>query len=179
MTRGEGFTLVELVVSLLIGSIVLLGAHAMLAALSDREQALTTTAIEADRTANGIDELRSLVGQVEIDGPGTKPFSGDAEQANFSTWCDEPTGWLERCDVSVAFDSTGPHPGLVVQRGGESTVLARGFTRGALRYLVSAAGGGQWVEQWGASVTAPLGIGALFEFPTHTDTIILRIGPRG
>ena len=179
MTRGEGFTLIEVVVSLLIGSIVLLGAHAILAALSDREQALATRAIEADRTANGLEELRSVVGQIEIDGPRTRPFSGDAAHASFSTWCDQPTGWLERCDVSLAFDSTGPHRGLVLQRGAVSMVLMRGFARGAFRYLVSAASGGQWVEQWGASVTAPLGIGALLEYPTHIDTIILRIGPRG
>jgi prepilin-type N-terminal cleavage/methylation domain-containing protein len=179
MSRRDGFTLIELVVALLIGSIVLLGAHAMLAALSDRARALTVAGADANRAANGMDELRGIVGQLDVGTPGTKPFTGDAQQASFSTWCDVPSGWLERCDVTLGFDSTGTNAGLVLRRGAESILLVRGFVRGAFRYLVSASGGGQWVEQWGASVTAPLGIGAIWQDSTHTDTVILRIGPRG
>jgi len=179
MARHNGFTLIEVVVALLIGSIVLLGAHAMLAALSDRASALTAAGADVNREANGDAELRDIVGQIDVGTPGARAFTGTPQQASFSTWCDVPSGWLERCDVTLAFDSTGANAGLVLQRGGETIVLRRGFVRGVFRYLASASGGGQWVEQWGASVTAPLGIGAILQDSTHTDTVILRIGPRG
>jgi len=179
MSRRNAFTVVEVVVALLIGSIVLLGAHAMLAALTDRERSLSASAVATDRASNGVEELRSIVGQLEIDGPRTRPFSGDANEVGFSSWCDTPSGWLERCDVTLAFDSADSSAGLVLRRGADSTVLLRGFAHGAFRYLVAADGGGQWVEQWGASVTAPLGIGAVLQYRMHTDTLILRIGPRG
>lgn len=179
MARRDGFTLIEVIVALLIGSIVLFGAHAMLAALSDRARALTVAGIDADRTANGVEELRALVSRLDVGTPGTRPFSGDAQQVRFSTWCDVPSGWLERCDVTLHFDSTGANAGLVLTQGPESIVLVQGFVRGSFRYLASAAGGGEWVEQWGASVTAPLGIGVIRQDAARTDTVILGIGPRG
>lgn len=177
--RRDGFTLIEVIVALLIGSIVLLGAHAMLAALSDESRALVLASAAASRAANGEEELRAIVGQLDVGTAGTRPFSGGAEQVSFSSWCDVPSGWLERCDVTLAFDSTGPNPGLILHRGAETVVLLRGFERGTFRYLASAANGGDWVEQWGASVTAPLGIGTLLQDSARVDTVILRIGPRG
>ena len=70
---------------------------------------------------------------------------------------------------------------------GQSRVLARGFRQGELRYLNSAASGGQWFRQWGRGITAPLAIGVILERDAagaitgdrSVDTLIVRIGERG
>jgi len=179
MPRPNGFTLMEVTVALVIGSIVLLGAQAMLSTLSDREQALQSAATVADRVANGKQELRTLVGNIEVGTPGTASFAGDGQQARFSSWCDVPSGWQERCDVALSFDTAPGYATLVAHVGAHSLVLLTGFEHGSFRYLQSAASGGQWLEQWGGGVTAPLGIGAVLRYPRRADTLILRIGPRG
>ncbi|HEX5180130.1 MAG TPA: prepilin-type N-terminal cleavage/methylation domain-containing protein [Gemmatimonadaceae bacterium] len=179
MPRANGFTLMEVVVALLIGSIVLVAAHAMLSALSDRERALAAAAVVADGRANGKETLRALVGNIEVGTPGTGSVAGDNRQVHFSSWCDVPYGWQERCEVALSFDSAAGHEALVANIGARPVVLVRGFEHGSFQYLQSAAGGGRWLEQWGAGVTAPLAIGAVLRYHEGTDTLILRIGPRG
>jgi len=179
MQRTNGFTLIEIMVALVVGSIVLVTAQATLSALSDREQALEPVAVAADRVANGRQELRALVGNIEVGTIGTTAFAGDAQHARFSSWCDTPSGWQERCDVDLSYDTAADHATLVAHIGAQPIVLLAGFERGAFRYLQSAATGGEWLDEWGGGVTAPLGIGAVLRYPRRTDTLILRIGPRG
>ncbi|MGH7648290.1 MAG: PulJ/GspJ family protein [Gemmatimonadaceae bacterium] len=179
MARPNGFTIIEVTVALVVGSIVLVAAYTMLSNLSDREHTLVAAAIVADGAANGKQELRALVGRLEVGTPGSTSFTGESEDARFASWCDVPSGWQERCNVELAFDTAGGHATLVARIGARPIVLLAGFDRGAFRYLQSASGGGQWIEQWGTGVTAPLGIGALLRYADRTDTLILRIGPRG
>jgi hypothetical protein len=163
-----------------VGSIVLLGAEHVLAALTDEAQVIAARALHADREANGEGVLRALVGRLEIGTAGSIPFSGDSGAVRFSSWCEVPASWLERCAVTLAFDSIDRQPVLVARLDHAAPiVLVRGFSRGAFRYLESAAAGGQWFEQWGTGITAPLGIGALLDRGARTDTLLLRVGPRG
>ncbi len=176
----SGFTLIEVLVALIVGAIVLLGAHQVLAILADQSQSLASQAAEADRDANGERLLRGLVGQLELGSPGTIPFSGSPDSVRFSSWCETPSGWLERCQVSFWFVADGDHEVLRAQLGGRPPlVLIRGFTRGTFRYLQSAAAGGQWFQQWGTGITAPLGIGVVLLRGDEVDTMIVRIGARG
>jgi prepilin-type N-terminal cleavage/methylation domain-containing protein len=179
MTRDSGFTLMEVTVAMLIASIVLVGAQAILSNLSDRERALRSAAIVASHEANGKQLLRQLVGNIEVGTPGTASFAGDLDQVRFSSWCDVPAGWQERCDVGLAFDTVAGYAAIIAHIGARPVSLVTGFERGSFRYLQSAVNGGVWLDQWGGGVTAPLGIGAVLEYADRTDTLILRIGPRG
>ncbi len=176
----SGFTLIEVLVALIVGAIVLLGAHQILAILTDQSHALTSRAAHTDRDANGERLLRSLVGQLELGSPGTAPFSGSPDTVRFSSWCDVPSGWLERCAVTLSFAADSDHEMLRAQLNANRPIdLVHGFRRGTFRYLESAAAGGQWFQTWGTGITAPLGIGIVLLRNGAVDTMIVRIGPRG
>ncbi|HKV50231.1 MAG TPA: prepilin-type N-terminal cleavage/methylation domain-containing protein [Gemmatimonadaceae bacterium] len=178
--RRSGFTLIEVLVALVVGAIVLAGAHQVLAILTDQAHALTRRAAEGDREANGERTLRALVGQLELGSPGTIPFSGTPDTVRFSSWCEAPAGWLERCPVTLSFAADGDHETLRAEVGAQPPLeLVSGFRRGTFRYLESAAAGGQWFQQWGTGITAPLGIGVVLVRDHSVDTMLVRIGPRG
>jgi prepilin-type N-terminal cleavage/methylation domain-containing protein len=172
----RGFTLVELVVALAIAGGILVGARILLEELAADADALVAAAAEADAEANAERSLRELVVRLEVGTDDARRFSGDERAARFTSWCDVPRGWLERCTVILAVDREGTEPVLAaMQSTGDVLVLRRGFTSATLRYLGDAARGGTWFRSWGESITAPLAIGIVFD----RDTLILRIGERG
>jgi prepilin-type N-terminal cleavage/methylation domain-containing protein len=196
----HGFTLIEVMVAVAIGGLVLLGARSLLEVLADEEHHIARDTATEDARSNGYRTLRSLVGQMEVGTTESGPFSGDPESTSFTTWCDTPSGWQERCAVTLAFEHEGREPVLLAHLPGERRlVLARDFSVGEFRYLNSATSGGQWFRQWGRGITAPLAIGIILERGTtsdiaagkgsdgasHTigrwtiDTLIVRIGERG
>lgn len=178
--RDSGFTVIEVLVALVVGAMVLLGAHRILSILSDQAHVLTRHAAEVDQNANGERMLRDLVGQLEVGSPGTIPFAGSADTVQFSSWCASPAGWLEQCQVTLSFAVRGEQEVLRAQLGaGQHFDLIQGFSAGAFRYLESAAAGGQWFQRWGAGITSPLGIGVLLARGDTVDTMLVRIGPRG
>ena len=178
--RRSGFTLIEVMVALVVGAIVLLGAHRVLAILTDQTHAFAHHAMESDREANGERMLRDLVGQLEVGSPGTVPFTGSADTVRFSSWCETGDGWPERCQVTLFFTASADQESLQAEIGaGPPIDLLGGFSNGAFRYLESAAAGGQWFQRWGTGITAPLGIGVVVERANAVDTMLLRVGPRG
>ncbi|MGH7647953.1 MAG: prepilin-type N-terminal cleavage/methylation domain-containing protein [Gemmatimonadaceae bacterium] len=178
--RRSAFTLIEVLVALMVGAIVLLGAHRVLAILTDEAHALKRRAADTDRAANGERLLRDIVGQLEVGSPGTVPFSGSLDTVRFSSWCESPAGWLERCAVTLSFAPRGDRVQLRAQLGAQPPLdVLDGLTSGSFRYLESAAAGGQWFQRWGTGITAPLGIGIVAARGDTVDTLLVRIGPRG
>jgi prepilin-type N-terminal cleavage/methylation domain-containing protein len=172
-----GFTLIELVVAITLSGIVLLGARAVWESLARAVDRLRTQAAADTRRANGERLLRSLVGRLEVGTDGAEQFAGDEHATRFTTWCDMPAGWQERCNAVIGIEpdsSTGLR--LVARLStGEVVALQRGFGTGKLRYLNDPIGGGVWFRIWGHGITAPLAIGVI----TDGDTAIVRIGERG
>jgi prepilin-type N-terminal cleavage/methylation domain-containing protein len=176
--RRDGFTLIELLVAIMIAGIVLLGARALWESLAESVDQMHQHAIVAERVANGERLLRSLLGRLEVGTLPTREFAGDERHTTFTTWCDVPAGWQERCQAEVAIepDSVASRLRLVARLStGEVIALQRGFSRGALRYLNDPISGGMWFRIWGHGITAPLAIGII----TDSDTAIVRIGERG
>jgi prepilin-type N-terminal cleavage/methylation domain-containing protein len=174
--RRSGFTLIELIVALFVGGVVVLGARLILESIATAENRLAAAAAGASRASNGDRLMRTLFTRLEVGTDEAREFGGDERVATFTTWCDVPAGWLERCDALVAIDTAAGELALVARLStGERIVLRRGFLTGALRYLNTPAGGGQWFRVWGHGITAPLAIGLI----TDTDTTIVRIGDRG
>jgi prepilin-type N-terminal cleavage/methylation domain-containing protein len=176
-----GFTLLEVVIALALGGVVLLGAHSLLDALADEARRLPQDAAVGDRDENGERLLRALVGRLEVGTSEVAQFSGDPTAARFTTWCDVPSGWLERCDVVLAIESAeglGPDEHALVAYhpdGGRTVLIRRDVQADGLRYLNTAANGGEWFRTWGRGITAPIAIGILLPH----GTLIVRIGERG
>jgi hypothetical protein len=163
-------------VAITIASMTMLTARALLEELADDAQAIVRHASQADAEANAERVLRELVRRLEVGTDDSTHFMGHARIARFSSWCDVPHGWLERCAVTLAVDTRGREPVLAAALStGELLVLRRGFTSGELRFLADAARGGTWFGSWGESITAPSAIGLVVD----ADTVILRIGERG
>ncbi|HSY80328.1 MAG TPA: prepilin-type N-terminal cleavage/methylation domain-containing protein [Gemmatimonadaceae bacterium] len=175
--RRSAFTLIELVVAITLSGIVLLGARALWESLAASLDRLRAHATADTRSVNGERLLRSLMGRLEIGTDQSREFAGDEHQVQFTTWCDMPAGWQERCDAVIGIEpDTGTGLALVAHLStGEVIALQRGFTTGALRYLNDPIGGGVWFRIWGHGITAPLAIGVV----TDGDTAIVRIGERG
>lgn len=173
----KGFTLVEVVVALAVGGLVVLGAAGLflqLAGGADRVQAL---AWRADREANAERLLRDVVGRIEPSAGREPSLVGDRRSARFSSWCDVPPGWQERCaaTLSVRRASNGRAYALLLELStGESVELLDDRSPADLLYLTDPARGGTWLTEW-RSVTTPLALG----IARDADTLILRIGERG
>ncbi len=171
-----GFTLLEVMLALAIGGIVLVAARGLVEDVADQADHLARAAAADAERANGERQLRTLVDRLEVGTPGSAAFFGDPVSAQFTTWCDTPAGWLERCTVTLVFSTRGGAPALVVDLPVTGrVVLARGFQRGTFLYLETAAGGGLWVSRWGPGPRAPLALGVVLD----ADTLILRVGDRG
>jgi prepilin-type N-terminal cleavage/methylation domain-containing protein len=175
--RRNAFTLVELMVAIALSGVVLLGARALWESLAGSVDRLRVQAAADAREANGERLLRSLVGRLEVGTDQSREFAGDERHTSFTTWCDVPAGWQERCAAELAIEpDSGPALRLVARLStGETITLERGFYAGVMRYLNDPVGGGVWFRIWGHGITAPLAIGVI----TDGDTAIVRIGERG
>ena len=173
--RRRGFTLVEIVVALLVSAVVVLGVRVLLEQLGDSTSRTVRGAAHGDRDANGEQLMRDLVRRLEVGTPDAAHFAGEPDSASFSSWCDVPAGWQERCTVVIRTEPTPSGMTLSVSAAGIGKQHIGAGSLVELRYLDDAAAGGRWFRSWGAGITAPLAIGLL----TDRDTTILRIGERG
>ena len=173
--RG-GFTLIEVVVALSLGAVLLLGARALFEQLGTHAEALVRAAADADREANGDALARGLVGRAETSPDPERRFDGAAEGVRFSTWCESPGGWMERCTATLGFVEVDGAAVLGLAAGaGDPVVLRRGFGAGRLIYLRQADDGGAWARSWSSAVTPPLAVGVVID----GDTALLRVDERG
>ena len=171
-----GFTLVELLVALVVSAIVVLGARMLLEQLGDSASRTVAAATDADRQANGERLLRDLAGRLEVGTEQAVRFSGEPNAASFGSWCDVPSGWQERCTVTLVAGVQDGHTSLIASfASGDSVTLLVRKQPIELRYLDDPRGGGRWFVSWGAGITAPLALAVI----SGADTMIVRIGDRG
>ena len=174
--RRAGFTLVEVMVALVVGAVVVLGARMLLEQLGDSALRTVAAAARADREANGEQMLRDLAARLEVGTDRSAQFSGESNATHFSSWCDMPSGWQERCVVTLVVADRGGHHALAVAfADGDSLTLLTRSEPIALRFLDDLRAGGRWFTSWGAGITAPLAFAVI----SGRDTIVVRIGARG
>jgi len=170
----RGFTLIEVVIALAIAGTLLLGARWVISASGDAAERLTAEAGRVDRNANAERLARELAARTELR-PGGH-LRGDRRGARWSTWCDVPSGWQERCEVTLAVLATNERRVVAIAFDDGRIIPVRdGFSTGSLIYLESATAGGVWVGQWTSETAPPLAVGVVAD----RDTLVLRIGDRG
>lgn len=171
----RGFTLVEVVVALAISALVILSGRMLLESLGDAADRIDRAARDGDGDANGERLLRALVGQIDVGSKGAT-FGGDEQSAQFTSWCQSPRGWRERCRITLAIEEANAAPVLTTMLpGNDRVVLYRAAHTLRLRYLVDPSAGGTWFINWGGGLLAPRAIGVIAD----SDTLIIRIGEHG
>ena len=178
-SNSSGFTLVEVLVALAVGSVVVLGAHGVFQTLIDHTDRTVATAMTADEDANGERLLRSLIGRIHMAGPGMFSVVGNEREVRFGTWCDTPSGWQERCNAVITVrPAEPPNAGVLITAilsPTDTVPLKTGMLVARLRYLEDASNGGRWNSAWQRRPDLPLAIGIV----TNVDTLLVRIGERG
>jgi prepilin-type N-terminal cleavage/methylation domain-containing protein len=178
--RNRGFTLIEVIAAVMVGAVILIGARELFIELDGAAQRIVVGSHAVDRDANAERLLRALTVRLEVGIDSTRRFGGDEREAHFTSWCDVPSGWQERCDVTIRFDTLNGRMRLLLVRDTLSPIpVVTGLSGGRLRYLSSAVDGGVWFRTWSVGRTAPLAIGVLCDRAAQGDTLVLRIGTRG
>lgn len=174
--RPAGFTLVELLVALALSGLVLLGARGVLVSVASGAEAVSRASTNMNRHANAIGMLRGVLGNLEVGTETAGSFVGAADSIRFTSWCDVPGGWQERCDVRLTIGRVARTSALRLQVARDRPIVLRSdFSRGAFIYLADPSAGGTWLRRWGESTTAPIAIGVVLD----GDTTLVRIGKRG
>ncbi|MGH7675111.1 MAG: prepilin-type N-terminal cleavage/methylation domain-containing protein, partial [Gemmatimonadales bacterium] len=180
--RG-GFTLLEVLVALTLGSLVVLMAHRLFTGVTDGAARLAEARGALDREANGRRLLAAIVGSIDIGRPGAGDFGGEPHGAGFSTWYQSPEGWLEPRRVTLALSG-----GVLVLRGlgDEAIRLVDSVTALDLDYLLDYGAGESWVRRWSSTVSAPVAVrvriartGDGRREAGEVDTLLLIVGTRG
>lgn len=172
-----GFTLLEVMVALTVGGMAVAVAAALLTGLGDRATELAAAARRVDRDANAEQLLRALTANLQPGSDSAGPFRGDSRSAAFRSWCDAPSGWLERCAVRLSLAPEARGLSLILRLAGSDTTVVRmrsGIGVGRLRYLLDAANGGQWADRW-SDLVPPTAI----EVIADRDTLFLTVRSGG
>jgi prepilin-type N-terminal cleavage/methylation domain-containing protein len=172
----RGFTVLELLVAVLVGGVVLLAAAATVQVLGHSSGMQLSAAVRQHQRLERESLLRDLVAMLEIDTGDSPAFTGLPHGARFTSWCQVPRGWLERCHVLLATVPLERGIAIMVETApGYVTEIATAGESAELRFLVSARDGGIWLDRWEGGITIPYAIALLVD----RDTIILPIGGRG
>src|SRR5262245_22704695 len=103
-TGRLAFTLLEVMAALALTGLVLIGCWRLLAQLADSRDRIGVEFQSAARRANGVRVIRALLERAETSFDSTRQPAGAKAEVRFHSWCDVPSGWLERCDVTLSVD---------------------------------------------------------------------------
>jgi prepilin-type N-terminal cleavage/methylation domain-containing protein len=171
-----GFTLIEVLLALTLGSLVMLMAHRVFAGVTDGARRLSQTQEALDREANARRLLTAIVGSLDIGTPQSAGFDGRAQQVTFSTWAVSPDGWLVQRRVTLRMASRA----LVAEGLDPATlVLADSVAALDVDYLLDYGAEATWVRNWQSPVSAPLVLRMRIARARGVDTLLLVAGPRG
>jgi len=156
MVRRElGFTLIEVLVALTVGSLVVLIAHQLFAAVAGQGRRLTEARATLDRTANAHRWLDATFLSLDVGTEGASGFEGRTDHATFSAWLLTPDGWFERQAVSLERRDQG----LVANvTPGTPIILMDSVRELAFDYLLEPGAESRWVKEWVSPVSAPVAV---------------------
>lgn len=173
--RRIGFSLLEVMIALTVGSAAVALAAALLRATADQSAMASEQVRSVNIDAVGERVVRRLVGQMEWSRTGDPLPSGTSNRMQFVSWCDVAAGWQERCLVELELPQEGDGGVIARSSVGGTQRLMSGRPVAAILFLVSSSGGGEWADRWLDATSLPRAVG----LDVGSDTLILRVGDRG
>jgi len=144
----RGFTLIEIIVALTIGSLVIVTAHRIFGAVTDGTKIVSHARESLDRTANARRWLKATFLSLE------PPFEGRTDHVSFTSWQLVTGGWFE--PRSIQLFQRGSQ--VVAEGSPEPLALLDGATGVAFDYLLEPGAETKWVREWISPVSAPLAV---------------------
>jgi type II secretory pathway pseudopilin PulG len=173
--RKYGFTLFEVVLALALGTLALLSARLLVSQSEDAERRFEEGVALRDQEANGLRVARRLSANAFQGSDSTTEIQGDADHAEFQSWCQVLTGSWSRCRVRLWTRQRGSVTDLYVTDRIPGKVLVTSLAgEGKLAYLSRDELGDRWFSVWTSRMGAPLALA----FTSIRDTITLAIGSR-
>jgi hypothetical protein len=165
--------MLELLIALALAGAVLVGGALLLEQLTDAQaRILAVTAVEA-RTNNGDRALRRLLADARAAADSSERFAGDSRTATYVTLCDVPSGWRERCRVTLMIDSLADSSVVVAATDrGDELSLRRMAGAAAFRYFDLTDRDSPWLTRWSPSVALPIALAIV----AGSDTTVLPLG---
>jgi prepilin-type N-terminal cleavage/methylation domain-containing protein len=148
MRWQSGFTLVEVMVAIVIGALVILGAHQVFSGVAAGTHAVAEARERLDRASNGRRWLKATFLSLE------PPFEGRSHRAAFTSWQLAPGGWFEPKPV-VLFRDGDRFVGTI---DAQQLELADSVSELMFDYLLTPGANSRWVPEWMSPVSAPLAI---------------------
>ena len=175
--RTGGFTLIEILVALTIGSVVVLVAHQLFAAVAQGGRLLATSRTALDRAANARRWLGAAFLSLDVGTDGANGFEGRADRVTFSTWLVTPDGWCERRTVTLAAEGTHLQaivtPSMLIP-------LRDSVSDVQFDYLLEPGAESRWVREWVSPVSAPVAVRIrIADTERVVDTLLMLIKERG
>ncbi len=190
----RGFTLIEVLVALTLGTLVVLLAHRTFTGVTEGVARLTRERMTLSREVNARRWVTAALGSLDI-GSASGGFAGRPDAVEFGTWLLTPRGWYARRRVTLARHDTRVVASIAL---GDSVVLATGVSDLQLDYLLDLPGetlgdstpgalneGVQFIREWISPVSAPVAIRfRIAHIPedrgaARVDTLLILVGPRG
>jgi prepilin-type N-terminal cleavage/methylation domain-containing protein len=173
--RRRGFTLLEVVVALTLGSMVVLMAHRILIAVIDGAAELTAVRGALDREANARRLLANVFGSLDVTGDSVA-FRGEPSRVAFTSWHRDERGFRTRSRVTL----TAQDSALVLLGIGPGTLaLLPDMVAVEFDYLLDYGARERWVREWISPASAPAAVRLRMTRRNSTDTLLLIIGGRG
>jgi len=180
----RGFTLIEILVALTIGTLSVLLAHQIFAAVLDRGQVLVEGRLALDREVNARRWLEAAFLSLDVSTDSAGGFDGRLNRVRFASWLRTPNGWFERRAVVV-----GREEGRVIASvsPGGPTRLLESATDLQFDYLLEPGAESRWVREWVSPVSAPVAVRLRVTRLRKVgeaeralvDTLLFLIGERG
>ena len=188
--RGTmGFTLIEVLLALTLGSLVVLFAHRLFTGVADGTRRLAEARQALDRETNARRWLAEAFGSLVV-GEAGAAFAGRADRVDFGSWQLTGEGWLVRRRIGIGRRGAR----LVADVGaGDSVVLADSVKEVRFDYLLDPGEmpsaqdlddlpgeRATFVRDWMSPVSAPLAVRMrIARAAGMVDTLLLIVGPRG
>jgi prepilin-type N-terminal cleavage/methylation domain-containing protein len=171
---GGGFTLVELMVSLAILGLVLLGAQRLLAAARAGGDAIRAARVETERPRNAARWLRAAFESLRVGVDGDDSFRGGTDTLEFSSRLQTPEGGFEVERLQLTLE--GGHVVARLGQGGPTGItLYRDAAGLEFHYLEGLGARSEWLRRWYSPATAPLAVRMIL---SGRDTLLFLVGPR-
>jgi prepilin-type N-terminal cleavage/methylation domain-containing protein len=170
----RGLTMFELIIALALAGTVLAGGALLLEELGDANARVFAQAATEAATNNGARARDRLFADARPADDSSERFTGDSRAASFTTLCDTPAGWRERCRVKLMIDSLADSSAVIaLSDRGDALTLGRIGGAASFRYIDLTGRDTAWLTRWSPSVALPHAIAIV----AGVDTAVLPLGP--